>query len=69
MRRGRLSLGGRHGEEVNHATGEALVDRGSVFIAQIMWPVRSVAEAEAALAKMKTQSACAGADHNMTAYR
>ena len=63
-RRGRLSLGGGKGE-LNLATGEPLVDRGSVFQAQIMWPIKSEAEAEAALATMKQQSACAGADHNM----
>jgi len=68
MRRGRLSLGGGKGE-LNHASGEALVDRGSVFQTQIMWPVKTEAEAEAALATMKRQSACAGADHNMAAYR
>ena len=54
---------------INLARGEAVECNGSIFTAQLAWPVKSVAAANAAIALMRQESACAAADHNMTAYR
>ena len=60
---------GRHGS-VNIARSESpIVDRGSLFTAQVCWPVRSTAAAHAAIALMRSEGPAAGADHNMTAFR
>ena len=68
MPRRRSASLGAHGE-IHIALGESITDRGSIFTAQLAWPLKSEAAAIAAIAKMRQQDACAGADHNMTAYR
>lgn len=67
MQRESRSLG-RHGS-VQLARGQPIVDRGSLFQAQVCWPVQSVAAASAAIALMRGMAPAAGADHNMTAFR
>ena len=58
---------GAHGY-VEMARGEPVSERGSVFTAQIAWPVKSVAAANAAIALMRQQSHASCADHNMSAF-
>ena len=57
---------GRFGT-VHLARGETLVDRGSLFVAWVAWPVASEAAATAAVALLRQQEPAA--DHVMTAYR
>lgn len=57
---------GRHGS-ATHARGEAIADRGSIFTAHCVWPVRSGAAAAAAIVMMR--AADSGADHHMSAFR
>ena len=66
-RRSRRSIGALGTVEV--ARGDAASCNGSIFTAQLAWPVRSIAAANAVIALMKQESCCASADHNMTAYR
>ena len=62
------SLG--HAGVVSYAASSApIVDRGSLFTAQVCWPCKSVAAATAAIALMRSEGAASGADHNMSAYR
>ena len=49
--------------------GEPVSWHGSIFTAQVAYPVTSVAEATRAIAAMRQQGHAAAADHNMTAYR
>ena len=59
---------GAHGQ-VRFARGPSITDRGSVFTAQVAWPVKSAAAAHAAIAAMRQDSSCTCADHCMTAFR
>jgi putative IMPACT (imprinted ancient) family translation regulator len=68
--RGSLALGGRFaGKSVRVIRSQPVVDRGSVFVAHLAFPVTNVAEANAALSALKR--ACAGdvVDHAMSAWR
>ena len=60
---------GRHGSVQLARSSASIVDRGSLFTAQVVWPVRSVAAAHAAIVLMRGEGDAAGADHNMTAFR
>lgn len=51
------------------ARGDAVCERGSIFTAQVAWPVKTVAAANAAIALMRQETVATSADHNMTAYR
>ena len=57
------------GQSLTIARGEEDVCRGSIFTAQICWPVKTVAQANAAIALMRQESCASVADHNMSAYR
>lgn len=49
------------------ARGKSLEDRGSVFVAQLAFPVQSEETARAAIAKMRQNTSAA--DHNISAFR
>jgi len=51
------------------ARGESVTCDGSIFTAQIAWPVRTKVAAAAAIALLLQESVCGAADHNMTAFR
>jgi hypothetical protein len=57
------------GRSISIARGEESVCRGSIFTAQVAWPCKTVAEANAAIACMRQEGCCSAADHNMSAYR
>ena len=59
---------GAHGT-FNLVRGEPTAFRGSIFTAQVMYPIKSAAQAAAAIACMRQEGHCAVADHNMSAYR
>ena len=68
--RGSLALGGRFaGRTVRFLRSRPVIDRGSVFVAHLAFPVSTEAEANAALSARKR--ACAGdvVDHAMSAWR
>ena len=68
--RGSLALGGRFaGRTVRFLRSRPVIDRGSVFVAHLAFPVSTEAEANAALSALKR--ACAGdvVDHAMSAWR
>ena len=67
MRRSSRSLG-LHGT-INLVRGEPASHRGSIFTAQIAYPISTAAQATAAIALMRQEAHCGVADHNMTAYR
>ena len=48
---------------------QPIVDRGSIFTAQLCYPVESVAAANAAVALMRAEGPASCADHNMSAFR
>jgi len=60
---------GRHGSVRLARSSVPIVDRGSVFTAQVVWPVHSAEAARAAMVLMRGEAPAAGADHNMTAFR
>ena len=67
MRRSSRSLGPLG--TINVVRGEPATERGSIFTAQIAYPISTAAQATAALALMRQEAHCGVADHNMTAYR
>ena len=57
-----------HGS-IEIARGEPVTWCGSIFTAQVAFPIKSRQQAAAAIALMRQESHCAVADHNMSAYR
>ena len=62
-----LELG--RGLTVHVAHGEPIVDRGSVFLASLAFPIDSQFGASAALVRLGADARHVGSDHRMTAYR
>jgi putative IMPACT (imprinted ancient) family translation regulator len=60
---------GPHGSVSYAASRSAILDRGSLFTAQVCWPVKTVHAANAAIALMRAEAPALGADHNMSAFR
>lgn len=54
---------------VTLARGPSQTHNGSIFTAQLCYPVRDVKTARLAIAAMRQEGCCSSADHNMTAYR
>jgi hypothetical protein len=59
---------GRHGS-CKIAHGEPLTDRGSIFVAHLLWPILSEVQARAAIAMLANTPEASSADHNMSAFR
>ena len=51
------------------ARGEPVTWCGSIFTAQVAFPIKSRQQAAAAIALMRQESHCTVADHNMSAFR
>lgn len=57
-----------HGS-IEIARGEPVTWCGSIFTAQVAFPIKSKQQAAAAIALMRQESHCTVADHNMSAFR
>ena len=57
-----------HGS-IEIARGEPVTWCGSIFTAQVAFPIKSRQQAAAAIALMRQESHCTVADHNMSAFR
>ena len=57
-----------HGS-IESARGEPVTWCGSIFTAQVAFPIKSRQQAAAAIALMRQESHCTVADHNMSAFR
>ena len=65
--RSRRTLGAHGSVEI--VRGRSASCNGSVFTAQIAFPITSAAMANAAIASMRQEGHCGVADHNMAAFR